>query len=78
MNDIDRDVHFTELSFKMRQYNLPGNHGPKKRSLGCVGSTATRTMGKASRFRGKNGGQTAVEESVADFNTCSSKPPIPG
>lgn len=45
--------------------------------LGCFGSTATRTIGVASKLRGVNGGQAGDEDSVADFSTNSCSPPIP-
>jgi len=45
--------------------------------LGCFGSTATRTIGVASKLRGVNGGQAGDVESVADFSTKSCRPPIP-
>lgn len=45
--------------------------------LGCFGSTATRTIGVASKLRGVNGGQAGDVDSVADFSTKSCRPPIP-
>lgn len=45
--------------------------------LGCLGSMATRTMGVASKLSGVKGEQAGVEDRVADFRTCSSRPPIP-
>lgn len=45
--------------------------------LGCLGSTATRTIGVASKLRGVNGGQAGDVDSVADFSTKSCRPPIP-
>lgn len=38
---------------------------------------ATRTMGVASKLSGVNGGQAGAVDSVADFKTYSSSPPIP-
>lgn len=38
---------------------------------------ATRTMGVASKLRGMKGGRAGEVERVADFNTHSSRPPIP-
>lgn len=45
--------------------------------LGCLGSTATRTIGVASKLRGVNGGQAGDVDSVADLSTKSCRPPIP-
>lgn len=45
--------------------------------LGCLGSTATRTMGVASKCRAVKGGQAGDVERVADFKMHSSRPPIP-
>lgn len=49
-----------------------------KNLLGCLGSTATRTMGEASKLSGVKGGQAGEVDKVADFKTLSSRPPIPG
>lgn len=38
---------------------------------------ATRTMGVASKLSGVKGEQAGVDDSVADFRTWSSRPPIP-
>lgn len=38
---------------------------------------ATRTMGVASKLSGVKGGQAGAVDSVADFKTNSSSPPIP-
>lgn len=45
--------------------------------LGCLGSTATLTMGVASKLSGMNGGQEGKLHRVADFSTKSWRPPIP-
>lgn len=45
--------------------------------LGCFGSTATRTIGVASKLRGMNGGHAGDVDNVADLRTNSSKPPMP-
>lgn len=52
--------------------------GPKQSVLlGCLGSTATLTMGAASKLSGMNGGQQGMLQRVADFSTKSWRPPIP-
>lgn len=44
---------------------------------GYVGSIATLKIGTAAYCISLNDGQATVLLSVAVFNTCSSKPPIP-